>query len=98
MTLIRPASGPLLCLLLALGAATGVARAAAPFRAEDLVMLKRISDPQVSPDARYLAFVERETDMEANRGRTAVWLLDLGHEGAAPQRLTELKDNAASPR
>ena len=98
MTLIRPASGPLLCLLLALGAATGVARAAAPFRAEDLVMLKRISDPQVSPDARYLAFVERETDMEANRGRTAVWLLDLGHEGAVPQRLTELKDNAASPR
>ena len=34
-------------------------------------MLRRISDPQVSPDGRTLAFVERETDMAANRGRNA---------------------------
>src|SRR3982074_3154099 len=47
------------------------------FTAEDLVRLKRVSDPQVSPDGHYVAFVIRETDMEANRGRTDVWLLDL---------------------
>ena len=54
----------------------------APFTVEDLVRLKRISDPQVSPDGRVLAFVQRETDMKANKGRTSLWLLDL----AGPRR------------
>ncbi|MBV9622231.1 MAG: S9 family peptidase [Gammaproteobacteria bacterium] len=60
----------------------------APFTVEDLVRLKRITDPQVSPDGHWLAFVERETDLEANAGRTGLWLLELGRAGASPQRLT----------
>ena len=55
----------------------------APFTVEDLVMLKRISDPQVSPDGRYLAFVQRETDLAANRGHTSLWLMALA-AGAHP--------------
>jgi hypothetical protein len=56
---------------------------------DDLVRIKRVSDPQVSPDGRYVAFVMRETDMEANRGRTDVWLLDLTQKNATPLRLTQ---------
>jgi len=48
-----------------------------PLTVEDLVRLQRVSDPQVSPDGRYVAFVVRETDVDANRGRTDIWLLDL---------------------
>jgi dipeptidyl aminopeptidase/acylaminoacyl peptidase len=70
---------------------------AAPFTPEDLVVLKRVSDPQLSPDGRYVAFVERETDLEANKGRTSLWLLDLRH-GATPARLTDGKANDSSPR
>src|ERR1700704_2723245 len=55
-----------------------------PFTADDLVRIKRVTDPQVSPDGHYVAFVLRETDMEANRGRTDVWLLDLTQQDAAP--------------
>jgi dipeptidyl aminopeptidase/acylaminoacyl peptidase len=69
-----------------------------PFTAEDLVRLKRISDPQVSPDGRYLAYVLRETDMEANAGRTDIWLLDLSRKDAAPRRLTTHPANDSSPR
>ena len=101
MTLPCSAARPLLCTLAALLGALVANACDADGRAftpEDLVMLKRISDPQVSPDAHLLAFVQRETDMPANRGRTALWLLDLSHAGAPAQRLTELKDNASSPR
>ncbi len=69
-----------------------------PFTAEDLMRLKRISDPQVSPDGRYLAYVLRETDIEADTGRTDIWLLDLTHKQAMPHRLTTHPANDSSPR
>jgi dipeptidyl aminopeptidase/acylaminoacyl peptidase len=73
------------------------AGAGAAFTAEDLVMLRRISDPQVSPDGRYLVFVQRDTDMAANRGRATLWLLALA-AGARPQQLTEASGGDSSPR
>ena len=69
-----------------------------PLTADDLVRLKRLTDPQVSPDGHYVAFVLRETDMEANRGRTDVWLLDLTQKNATPRRLTQNEANDSSPR
>jgi dipeptidyl aminopeptidase/acylaminoacyl peptidase len=62
------------------------------------VMLKRLSDPQVSPDGRYVAFVERETDMDGNTGRSSLWLLELGATAAEPRRLTDAVTNDTSPR
>src|ERR1700756_4518460 len=61
-------------LFAAMALGTGVTAAAAPgvgaqtaspqpFTIEDLVQVKRLSDPQVSPDGRYVAYVLRETDM-----------------------------------
>jgi dipeptidyl aminopeptidase/acylaminoacyl peptidase len=72
--------------------------AAQPFTVDDLVRLKRLSDPQVSPDGRYVAYVLRETDMEANKGTTDIWLLDLGQKQAQPRRLTSDPANDSSPR
>jgi dipeptidyl aminopeptidase/acylaminoacyl peptidase len=90
---------PLLVLLLAAGFVP-LARAApaAPFTVEDLVMLKRVSDPEVSPDGRRVAYVQRETDLAANKGRTSLWLLDLTRPDRAPLRLTDGKANDSSPR
>jgi len=83
------------CLLALAGSALA---AAAPFTVEDLVRLKRVSDPQVSPDGHVLAFVQRETDMDANRGRTSLWLLDLRDPAAEPQRASGGSFNDSSPR
>jgi len=94
--MFRPVS-PLRALLSVLALGCAPLAHAAPFTPEDLVVLKRVSDPQLSPDARYVAFVERETDLEANKGRTSLWLLDL-RRGAAPARLTDGKANDSSPR
>lgn len=74
------------------------ALAAAPFTAADLVSLNRVSDPQVSPDGRYVAYVLRETDLEANKGRTDLWLLEPGAANATPRRLTQHPASDTSPR
>ena len=82
--------------VLALPCARG-ATAATAFTPEDLVSLKRVSDPQVDPDGRHVVYVQRETDLEANKGRTSLWLLDLDHP-LAPRRLTDGKASDSSPR
>ncbi len=68
------------------------------FTADDLVRLERISDPQPSPDGRYVAYVLRETDMAANRGRTDLWLVDASRRAATPRRLTTHEANDSAPR
>ncbi|MGH8189769.1 MAG: TolB family protein, partial [Steroidobacteraceae bacterium] len=67
------------------------------FSVEDLVRLKRVSEPALSPDGRTLAFTVRETDMEANRGRQDLWSLDLATKGTQPRRLTTHPENDNAP-
>ena len=68
-----------------------------PFSVEDLVRLKRVSDPALSPDGKTVVFALRETDMAANRGRQDLWSLDLATKGAQPRRLTTNPENDNSP-
>ncbi len=84
-----------LCLLLA---AALVAEGAEthPFSVHDMLAMDRISDPRVSPDGRWCAFVVRETDLEANRGRTDLWL--VGVDGAGLRRLTSHPEGDSNPR
>jgi dipeptidyl aminopeptidase/acylaminoacyl peptidase len=78
--------------------AAPAAAAGAAFTAEDLVLLKRVSDPQVSPDGRYVVFVLRETDRDANKGHTSLWVLELATAPAQPRRLTDATGSDSSPR
>src|ERR1043165_5775924 len=64
-----------------------------PFSVEDLVRLKRVSDPALSPDGKTVVFALRETDMAANRGRQDLWSLDISTKGAQPRRLTTHPEN-----
>jgi len=43
-----------------------------------------------------VAYTQRTTDMEANKGRTGVWLLDTGKRGATPLRLTDGGPNSGA--
>lgn len=65
-----------------------------PFNVRDLVMMDRVSDPQLSPDGRYAAFTVRRTDYAANRGITAIYVKDLSGTSAPVQ----VVDNATQPR
>jgi dipeptidyl aminopeptidase/acylaminoacyl peptidase len=89
----------LLLILSCVSVAFGVhAQAKEPFSAEHLVRLKRVSEPAVSPDGSRVVFTVRETDIEANRGRQDLWLLDLATKGAQPQQLTTHLENDNSPQ
>ena len=52
----------------------------------DMLAMDRISDSRVSPDGKWVLFNVRETDLEANRGQTDIWL--VGTDGKGLRRLT----------
>ncbi|MGH8121192.1 MAG: S9 family peptidase, partial [Rudaea sp.] len=76
------------------------AAVAAPhaFDAHDLVMLDRVSDPQLAAHATHVAYQLRETDYAANKGRNSIWVLDLKERNARPLRLTDNGMSATNPR
>ncbi len=58
-----------------------------PFNVRDLVMLDRVSDPQLSPDGKRVVFQVRETDYADNKGVSHIWLLDLSDRLPWPEKL-----------
>ena len=83
------------CLLVS---ATNAFAASHPFNVHDLVMMDRVSDPQLSPDGSRVAFQMRETDYADNKGVNGIWMLDLSVQDAQPVRLTDKALSASSPR
>jgi dipeptidyl aminopeptidase/acylaminoacyl peptidase len=67
-----------------------------PFSIHDMLAMDRISDPQVSPDGKWIVFVLRKTDLEANVGRTDLWL--VGVDGTGLRRLTSHPEKDFNPR
>jgi dipeptidyl aminopeptidase/acylaminoacyl peptidase len=67
-----------------------------PFSVHDMLAMDRISDPQVSPDGKWIAFVVRATDLAANKGRTDLWW--VGADGLGLKRLTTDPANDWNPR
>jgi len=67
-----------------------------PFNVHDMLAMDRVSDLRLSPDGTQLAFVLRKTDLEANRGRTDIWVLNTTNN-----KLIQMTDDPAgdfSPR
>lgn len=62
-----------------------------PFNVKDLVTLKRLSDPGVSPSGSRIIFSLRETNLEKNQGFSNLWLTGTDGEG-----LKQLTNNPAS--
>ncbi|WP_434415359.1 prolyl oligopeptidase family serine peptidase [Nannocystis pusilla] len=67
-----------------------------PFSVLDLLAYDRISDPQVAPNGKKVAFVLRKTDLENNRGRSDIYV--MGIDGSGPIRVTSDLDSESSPR
>ncbi|NID16755.1 alpha/beta hydrolase family protein [Luteibacter yeojuensis] len=65
-----------------------------PFSIRDLVMMDRVSDPQLSPDGRYALFSVRATDYAANKGVTSLYMVDLNK----PPQPVMVVEKGSSPR
>ncbi len=81
--------------LLMVGAGSLAAAGSRGFSVGDLVRMDRISSPQASPDGKHIVFVRRQTDMEADKGRTDLWL--IGASGGEMRQLTFDEAGDSSP-
>jgi dipeptidyl aminopeptidase/acylaminoacyl peptidase len=83
----------LILLLAAVAAASAQKR---PFDVNALMELKRIGDPQISPDGLWVAFTVQSVDMAANKKPQQVWIVPLA--GGAPRQITHDGENNQRPR
>lgn len=60
----------------------------------ELVMMRRVGDPQLAPDAARAAFTLRRTDLGGNRGVTDVYTLALDEGAPKPRKMAR----ASAPR
>jgi dipeptidyl aminopeptidase/acylaminoacyl peptidase len=86
----------LLTVALLLVPALRAAAAPHPFTLDDLARLKRVSDPQVSPDGGWVAYAVRSVDVKEDKGDTDLWMTSW--DGKESVRLTTSKDSENTPR
>jgi dipeptidyl aminopeptidase/acylaminoacyl peptidase len=67
-----------------------------PFSACDLVALHRVSDVHAASDSPRVVFTVRATDLEANKGRNDLWLVNV--DGTGLRRLTSHAAGSQHPR
>ena len=66
-----------------------------PFSVHDMLAMDRISEPKISPNGRWIVFVLRKTDLEADKGRTDLWL--IGTNGTGLLQLTTNSEADSNP-
>jgi len=55
-----------------------------PFTFEDMMQLRRISDPQVSPDGKWVIFSAQDVNLDANTKTSHLWIVPLAGGEAKP--------------
>jgi dipeptidyl aminopeptidase/acylaminoacyl peptidase len=83
--------------LIAFGLPT-FAQAKHPFTFEDMMKLKRVGEPEVSPDGKWVIFSVLDVNLEANTKTPHIWIVPLDvHVGtAAPGRPAEQSSAGSS--
>ncbi|MGD8535457.1 MAG: S9 family peptidase [Candidatus Aminicenantes bacterium] len=67
-----------------------------PISFDDFIRIKRVSDPQVSPQGDLIAFVVTEMDLAKNTSNSDIWIVPLS--GGEPWRLTSSPKGDSRPR
>ena len=66
------------------------------FTIDDLLKVRRVSDPQVSPKGNLVAFTITDGDKTTNKSTTQIYLVPLG--GGETRQLTNDEHSSSSPR
>ncbi|MBI1873204.1 MAG: S9 family peptidase [Acidobacteria bacterium] len=67
-----------------------------PLKLDDLARMREISDPQLSPDGKWVAYVVSAVDVKEDKTSTDIWMVSF--DGTADRQLTSSPDNESSPR
>ena len=84
-------------LLLSLAAAAPVAQTRRGVTAEDYYSFEFLSDPRLSPDGRWAAYVVTTVDQRQNRRLSQIWLAATDG-GRPPRQFTTSPQSSTSPR
>jgi dipeptidyl aminopeptidase/acylaminoacyl peptidase len=88
---------PLLLVAVAIAALASSAGAGTkPWTSDDILALKTVSDPQVSPDGKWAAYVVSDLNDDKSDYQTDLWLVSV--DGGEPRRLTTANAADESPR
>ncbi len=88
----------LVLVVAALSAGSTASAQKRPMEVEDLFRFKRVSDPQVSPDGRWVAYVVGVVLKDENRVDTDIWVMPASGQGGEPRRLTQSPKHDRHPR
>ncbi|SDM74158.1 S9 family peptidase [Maricaulis salignorans] len=79
-------------------AATGsaLAQPIQPLQPRDIFALEAASDPQISPDGQYIAYVRRSNDIATDQSLSAIWLINP--DGSDHRALPAASGSSHTPR
>jgi dipeptidyl aminopeptidase/acylaminoacyl peptidase len=83
-------------ILTALAAAVAAYAQAKPLTINDLLKIRRVADPQLSPDGRWVAYSISDLNWDANRRVTQIYLVSV--DGGEPKQLTSAPQSSSTPR
>ncbi len=94
---LRHRAAILLLATLAGGALAAAAPAARrPLTSDDIYRMEAVSEPQVSPDGQWIAYLVTTSDRDADEVRSAVWMVSW--DGTQHVQLTRPSSSIESPR
>jgi dipeptidyl aminopeptidase/acylaminoacyl peptidase len=67
-----------------------------PITIDDVLALKSVGSPQISPDGDWVAYTVRQRDMEEDKSQTRIWVVSTS--GGDPVPMTSVDYSASNPR
>ena len=67
-----------------------------PLKVDDMSRFRNVSDPQISPDGKWVAYVVSSTDVKADRSNSHIWM--IGIDGSNDRQITFSDQSENSPR
>lgn len=84
------------CLFLLLVSGPAAAQTLRPMAIDDLFRVKRVADPQISPDGQWVVYAVTSVDLETNKTNADLWLVPA--TGGEPKQLTNTPKHELHPR
>jgi len=85
-----------LLLILALANSLAAQTARRPMKLDDLTRFRNVSDPQISPDGQWVAYVVGATDAKEDKSNSHIWMANI--DGSNDRQITFSSESESSPR
>lgn len=85
-----------LLLILALANSLAAQTARRPMKLDDLTRFRNVSDPQISPDGQWVAYVVNTTNVKEDKSNSHIWMVNI--DGSNDRQITFSNESENSPR